>query len=41
MQVVLRVTSNLASRGTIEPTTFAAMPVEDLVKEIGLAKAMR
>ena len=40
-EVVSRVSFNLASRGTLEPITFSAITVEDLVKELGLAKAMR
>ena len=40
-EVIARVTSNLGSRGTLEPTTFAALTVESLVKELNTAKAMR
>ena len=38
--VIARVSSSLGSRGTMTPLTMAAMPVEDLVKELQLAKAM-
>lgn len=40
-EVIARVASNLGSRGTLEPTTFAALSVENLVKELNTAKAMR
>lgn len=40
-EVIARVTSNLGSRGTLEPTTFAALTVENLVKELNTAKAIR
>ncbi len=40
-EVIARVASNLGSRGTLEPTTFAALNVESLVKELNTAKAMR
>jgi uncharacterized protein with GYD domain len=40
-EVMARVAANLGSRGTMEPTTLPAIPVDDLIKELGLAKAMR
>ncbi len=40
-EVIARVASNLGSRGTLEPTTFAALTVESLVKELNTAKALR
>lgn len=40
-EVMARVASNLGSRGTLEPTTLPAIAVDDLIKELGLAKAMR
>ena len=38
--VIARVASALGSRGTLEPLTCAAITVEDLVKEIEMAKAL-
>ncbi len=38
--VIARVASALGSRGTMEPLTCAAITVEDLVKEIQMAKAI-
>jgi uncharacterized protein with GYD domain len=38
--VIARVASALGSRGTLEPLTFAAITIEDLVKEIQMAKAL-
>jgi uncharacterized protein with GYD domain len=38
--VVARVASALGSRGTLEPLTLAAITVEDLIKEIQMAKAL-
>lgn len=38
--VIARVASALGSRGTIEPLTLAAITVEDLIKEIQMAKAL-
>lgn len=38
--VVARVASALGSRGTLQPMTCAAITVEDLVKEIQMAKAL-
>ncbi len=40
-EVIARVASNVGSRGTTEPTTYAAVTVEDLIKEYNMAKAMR
>ncbi len=40
-EVIARVASNLGSRGTLEPTTWSAVTVEDLVKELNTAKALR
>jgi uncharacterized protein with GYD domain len=39
--VIARVASELAARGTLEPMTMAATTVEDLVKELEMANAMR
>jgi uncharacterized protein with GYD domain len=38
--VIARVASSLGSRGTLEPLTLAAITIEDLIKEIEMAKAM-
>ena len=38
--VIARVASSLGSRGTMEPLTMAAITVEDLIKEIQMAKAL-
>jgi uncharacterized protein with GYD domain len=38
--VIARVASSLGSRGTMEPLTLAAITVEDLIKEIQMAKAL-
>ncbi len=38
--VVARVASALGSRGTMEPLTVAAITIEDLIKEIQMAKAL-
>jgi uncharacterized protein with GYD domain len=38
--VIARVASSLGSRGTLEPLTCAAITVEDLIKEIQMAKAL-
>jgi uncharacterized protein with GYD domain len=38
--VIARVSSALGSRGTMEPLTMAAITIEDLVKEIEMAKAL-
>jgi uncharacterized protein with GYD domain len=39
--VIARVTAEMGSRGTIEPMTMAATTIEDLVKEISTANAMK
>jgi uncharacterized protein with GYD domain len=39
--VVTRVAAELGARGTVEPMTMAASTIEDLVKEMGSANAMR
>ncbi len=39
--VIARVASELGSRGTLEPLTLAATTIEDLVKELEMANAMR
>ncbi len=39
--VIARVASELGSRGTLEPLTLAATTVEDLIKELEMANAMR
>ena len=38
--VIARVSAALGSRGTLTPLTMSAITVEDLVKEIQMAKAM-
>ncbi len=38
--VVARVASELGSRGTLEPLTCAAITVEDLIKELNMARAI-
>ena len=38
--VIARVSASLGSRGTMMPLTMSAITVEDLVKEIQMAKAM-
>jgi uncharacterized protein with GYD domain len=38
--VVARVASQLGSRGTLEPLTCAAISIEDLIKELQMAKAL-
>ena len=40
-EVVARVASQLGSRGTLEPMTMAAITVQDLVKELNMAKAIQ
>ena len=37
---IARVASSLGSRGTLEPLTLTAITVEDLIKEIQMAKAL-
>ncbi len=38
--VIARVASSLGSRGTLEPLTCAAITIEDLIKELQMAKAL-
>jgi uncharacterized protein with GYD domain len=38
--VVARVASALGSRGTLQPLTTAAITIEDLIKELQMAKAI-
>jgi len=38
--VIARVAAQLGARGTIQPLTMAAISIEDLIKEIGMAKAI-
>jgi uncharacterized protein with GYD domain len=38
--VIARVSASLGSRGTLEPLTMSAITVEDLVKELQMAKAL-
>jgi uncharacterized protein with GYD domain len=38
--VVARVASSLGSRGTLQPLTTAAITIEDLIKELQMAKAI-
>jgi len=40
-QVIARVAAELGARGTLQPLTMAAITIEDLVKEIGTAKALK
>ena len=40
-QVISRVACTLGSRGSLIPLSMAALTIEDLVKEIGLAKAIK
>ena len=40
-EVIARVAASLGSRGTLEPTTFPAITIESLVKEYGMAKAIK
>ena len=39
--VIARVAAQLGSRGTLTPLTFAAITVEDFIKEIKTAQAIR
>lgn len=39
--VIARVASELGARGTVEPMSMAATTIEDLVKELEMANAMR
>ena len=38
--VIARVSASLGSRGTLQPLTMSAITIEDLVKEIQMARAM-
>lgn len=38
--VIARVASSLGARGTMQPLTLAAITVEDLIKELQMAKAI-
>jgi uncharacterized protein with GYD domain len=38
--VIARVAASLGSRGTMQPLTLSAITIEDLVKEIQMAKAL-
>ena len=38
--VIARVASALGSRGTMQPLTCAAITIEDLIKELQMAKAL-
>jgi uncharacterized protein with GYD domain len=38
--VIARVASALGARGTLQPLTLAAITIEDLVKEMQMAKAL-
>ena len=38
--VIARVSASLGSRGTMTPLTMSAITIEDLVKEIQMARAM-
>jgi uncharacterized protein with GYD domain len=40
-EVIARVASQLGCRGTLEPLTMAAITIEALVKEYGMAKAIK
>jgi len=40
-EVIARVSAQLGARGTIQPLTMAAITIEDLVKEMGMAKAIK
>jgi len=40
-QVIARVGAQLGARGTIQPFTMTAISIEDLVKEMGMAKAIK
>ncbi len=39
--VIMRITSELGARGTVEPMTMAASTIEDLVKEQQTANAIK
>jgi uncharacterized protein with GYD domain len=38
-EVIARVTSNLGSRGTLIPTTYSAIPIEQLIEELKSARS--
>jgi len=40
-EVIARVASELGSRGTLEPMTMAAIPMQDYVRELETAKIIR
>jgi len=40
-EVIARVASQLGSRGSLQPLTMAAITIADLVKELGMAKAIK
>lgn len=40
-EVIARVAASLGARGTLTPLSMAAITIEDLVKEMGMAKAIR
>jgi uncharacterized protein with GYD domain len=40
-QVMSRVAASLGARGTMVPFCMAAIPIEDFVKEMSMAKAMQ
>jgi len=40
-EVIARVSSQLGSRGTLEPTTMAAMNMEDFVRELETGKILK
>ena len=40
-KVMARVSAQLGARGTLQPLTMAAITMEDLVKEMGMAKAIK
>lgn len=39
-QVIARVAASLGARKTLEPLTLAAITIEDLIKELSMAKAI-
>jgi uncharacterized protein with GYD domain len=40
-EVIARVSSQLGSRGTMEPLTMAAIPMQDFVRELETAKIIK
>ena len=40
-QVIARVAAELGARGTLQPLTMAAITMEELVKEMGMARALK